>query len=187
MTVSSQVIRTYLGWATEAVDVPLKNGLRVQILPYMDDLPKARKYQFAAFIAADGLLVVWDDDPNHLIERAQGIESELMEIVWNQGNEKAEELNKEKRTTVAVEEIDEEDQLALSQHRPTHLMNTILVAFTIVIVTIMLGAGMRAIVSEVIVDKAYMRCVLLALIPVQIFFTLVRSNHAIFHVKLTFG
>lgn len=61
MTVNSRVIKTFLSWAPNAVDVPLKNGLRVQVLPTMDDLVRARKLQFAAFIAHDGLLVVWDD------------------------------------------------------------------------------------------------------------------------------
>lgn len=61
MTVNSRVIKTFLSWAPNAVDVPLKNGLRVQVMPTMDDLVRARKLQFAAFIAHDGLLVVWDD------------------------------------------------------------------------------------------------------------------------------
>lgn len=61
MTINSRVIKTFLSWSPDAVDVPLKNGLRVQILPTIEDLGQARKLQFAAFIAADGLLVVWDD------------------------------------------------------------------------------------------------------------------------------
>lgn len=61
MTVNSRVIKTFLSWAPNAVDVPLKNGLRVQVMPTMEDLVRARKLQFAAFIAHDGLLVVWDD------------------------------------------------------------------------------------------------------------------------------
>jgi hypothetical protein len=61
MTINSRVVKTYLAWSPNATDVPLKNGLRVQVLPNMEDLPRARKAQSAAFIAADGLLVVWDD------------------------------------------------------------------------------------------------------------------------------
>ena len=61
MTVNSRVIKTFLSWSPNAIDVPLKNGLRVQVVPTMDDLVRARKLQFAAFIAHDGLLVVWDD------------------------------------------------------------------------------------------------------------------------------
>lgn len=61
MTVNSRVIKTFLAWSPNAVDVPLKNGLRVQVIPTLEDLPRARKLQFAAFVAQDGLLVVWDD------------------------------------------------------------------------------------------------------------------------------
>ena len=57
MTVNSRVIKTFLQWSPEAVDVPLMNGLRVQILPTIDDLPRARKHQFAAFVASALLFV----------------------------------------------------------------------------------------------------------------------------------
>jgi hypothetical protein len=87
MTVNSRVIKTFLQWSPDAVDVPLMNGLRVQILPTIDDLPRARKHQFAAFVASEGLLVVWDDDALHLVQRAKAIESELMELVWKAGGE----------------------------------------------------------------------------------------------------
>lgn len=61
MTINSRVVKTYLAWTPDATDVPLKNGLRVQVLTTMEDLPQARKAQSAAFIASDGLLVIWDD------------------------------------------------------------------------------------------------------------------------------
>ena len=69
MTVNSRIIQTFLQWAPDATDVPLANGLRFQILPTVNDLPKARKNQFAAFLAAEALLVVWDDEPLNLIDR----------------------------------------------------------------------------------------------------------------------
>ena len=61
ITINIRAVKTYLAWAPDAMDVPLSNGLRVQVLPSMEDLPRARKTQSAAFIASDGLLVVWDD------------------------------------------------------------------------------------------------------------------------------
>ena len=85
MTVNSRVIKTFLQWSPDAVDVPLPNGLRIQIIPTVEDLPRARKHQFAAFIASEGLLVVWDDEALHLVQRAKAIESELMELVWKTG------------------------------------------------------------------------------------------------------
>lgn len=61
MTINSRVVKTYLSWAPDAVDVPLKGGLRVQVLPSVNSISLVRKAQSAAFCAAEGLLVVWDD------------------------------------------------------------------------------------------------------------------------------
>jgi hypothetical protein len=176
MTVNSRVIKTFLNWSPDAVDVPLMNGLRVQILPTIEDLPRARKHQFAAFIASEALLVVWDDEPMHLIERAKMIEAELMELVWKTGepDEESESTAGKKGVAVTEAEIDMESGNLIPEKRATHLLNTILVAFTIVIVTTMLGAGARELAIEVSVDKSFTRLAFLALTPVQIFFTLVR-------------
>ena len=71
MTVSSGVIEPFLNWSADSVDVPLLNGLRIQILPTFEDLYHAKRHQYAAFIASDSLLVVWDDEPTHLLQRAK--------------------------------------------------------------------------------------------------------------------
>jgi hypothetical protein len=175
MTVNSRVIRTFLGWSPDAVDVPLMNGLRVQILPSVADLPRARKHQFAAFLAEEQMLVVWDDDALHLIQRAKAIESELMELVWKTGEpEEVEEgAAPKKGPKVSELEIDEESGAIMPQHRPTHLLNTILVAFTLILIVTVLGAGFRELAIEIDVDQSYTRLAFVALTPVQIFFTLV--------------
>ena len=174
MTVNSRVIKVFLGWSPDAVDVPLMNGLRVQILPTIDDLPRARKHQFAAFIASEALLVVWDDDAMHLIQRAKAIESELMELVWKTGDPEDEEGGTEKKgPNVAVVEVDEESGAILPQNRPTHLLNTILVGITLILIVTVLGAGFRALAIEIAVDSNYVRLAFVALTPIQVFFTLV--------------
>lgn len=175
MTVNSRVIRTFLGWSPDAVDVPLMNGLRVQILPSVADLPRARKHQFAAFLAEEQMLVVWDDDALHLIQRAKAIESELMELVWKTGEpEEVEEgASPKKGPKVSELEIDEESGAIMPQNRPTHLLNTILVAFTLILIVTVLGAGFRELAIEIDVDQSYTRLAFVALTPVQIFFTLV--------------
>src|SRR4051812_9847308 len=146
MTVNSRVIKTFLQWSPDAVDVPLMNGLRIQILPTMDDLPRARKLQFAAFIAADAILVVWDDDALHIIQRAKQIESELMELVWKTG----EISDEENRPEVNESEIQvDEESGNVIQIRPIHLMNTVLVALTLILVVTTLGAGFRQIAAEI--------------------------------------
>ena len=170
MTVNSRVIKTFLQWSPDAVDVPLMNGLRVQILPTIDDLPRARKHQFAAFVASEGLLVVWDDEALHLVQRAKSIESELMELVWKAGSEDDEDEKKGPTTTET--EIDEESGELRLEKRPVHLQNTVLVTLTLILITVSLGAAFRQLAIEVSVDGNFLRLALVALFPVQIFFTL---------------
>ncbi len=168
MTVNSRVIKTFLQWSPDAVDVPLPNGLRIQILPTVEDLPRARKHQFAAFVASEALLVVWDDEALHLIQRAKAIESELMDLVWSAGN-----VNDEKKLPDVLEyEIDEESGVIIPGSRPVHLENTVLVGLTLILIVTTLGAGARQLAIATSVDGSYTRIALLALTPVQIFFTL---------------
>ncbi|KAI9841817.1 MAG: hypothetical protein M1837_000362 [Sclerophora amabilis] len=172
MTVNSRVIKTFLHWSPDAIDVPLADGLRIQIVPTMADLARARKHQFAAFIADESLLVVWDDDAMQLVERAAKIEDELMQLVWSQGQPVEEEMNEKKAPRVAEAEIDPESGEVVPESRPTHLLNTILVGLTLILVVTALGAGFREIAIEIAVDKGFIRLGFLALTPIQVFFTL---------------
>jgi hypothetical protein len=174
MTVNSRVIKTFLQWSPDAVDVPLTNGLRIQLLPTIDDLFKARKHQFAAFIASEAILVVWDDEALHLVQRAKTIESELMKLVWGAGESENDEDEAKKGSRITVAEIDEESGEFISEKRATHLLNSILVMFTMLLICGTLGAAFREIAIETSVDHNMIRLAFLALVPVQIFFTLVR-------------
>lgn len=194
MTVNSRVIKTFLEWSPNAGDVPLINGLRVQILPTLADLHRARKHQFAAFIAQEALLVVWDDDALNIIQRAQQIESQLMQLVWKAPAEvtvsEKRESNNTSQTDVSETALaDEEAGEVTFEHRPTMLLNTILVSLTLFLICVVLGAAFRAIAQEIAVDGNYIRMAFIALTPIQIFFTLVcpsyrynfpDTNHRIF-------
>jgi cellulose synthase/poly-beta-1,6-N-acetylglucosamine synthase-like glycosyltransferase len=171
MTVNSRVIKSFLQWSPDAVDVPLMNGLRVQILPTIEDLPRARKHQFAAFVASEGLLIVWDDDALNLVARAKAIESELMQLVWRAGAEDDED-NEKQGPRAVVAEIDEESGEIKPEFRAIHLQNTVLVTMTMILVIVSLGAAWRQLAIEVSVDGEYTRLALIALAPIQIFFTL---------------
>lgn len=179
MTVNSRVIKTFMQWSPDAVDVPLMNGLRIQIVPTIGDLPRARKLQFAAFIAKDSLLVVWDDDPLNIVARAKSIEKELMSLVWKTpGGEEEEEAAKMVLDPGVEEVIDEEsgEVSGYRSRRPTHLLNTILVALTLTLIVTTLGAGYRQIAIETATDGNMIRLAFLALTPIQVFFTLVSER-----------
>lgn len=176
---NSRVIKTFLTWSPDAGDVPLMNGLRVQILPTISDLHRARKHQFAAFIAREALLVVWDDDALNIVERAQQIESELMQLVWKASGEVMHSENKNESTNGSRTDFsetaarDEEAGEIALERRPTMLLNTILVSFTLLLICVVLGAAFRSIAQEIAVDGNYLRMAFVALTPIQIFFTLV--------------
>jgi hypothetical protein len=175
MTVNSRVIKTFLQSTPDAIDVPLMNGLRIQIVPTIADLSRARKYQFAAFIADSSLLVVWDDDALNIVPRAAQIEKELMQIVWNVPGDNEGDEKENKQAMQSVEEVVDEEsgEIGYRERRPTMLLNTILVGFTLILIFAMLGAGYRQIAIQTAVDKNYYRVILVILTPVQVFFTLV--------------
>ncbi|ROV98715.1 hypothetical protein VMCG_06806 [Cytospora schulzeri] len=171
-TVNSRIIKTFLACSPEAVDVPLLNGLRIQILPEFSDLAWARKQQYAAFIAEESLLVVWDDDAMNLISRVAGIEDELMKLVWRTAAPEEERANEKKAEAAAAPVIDEETGEIKPEKRPLHLQNAVLVSLTLAAIALSLGAAFRQIAVETQTDGTLLRVALISLFPVQIFFTL---------------
>ncbi|KAF2157309.1 hypothetical protein K461DRAFT_218615 [Myriangium duriaei CBS 260.36] len=175
ITVNSRVVRSYLTWQPNSTDIPLADGLRVQILPNMEYLARARKHQYAAVIASEGLLVVWDDDCNNIVTRAGHIINELTRLIWETPDmTRAPSLAVEKKEAgaIAVEIDDEKGQQPEEEKRGTHLQNSILVGLTCLIVTSMVGAGFRQVAIEIAIDSSYLRVAFILLTPVQIFFTL---------------
>ena len=148
-------------------------------MPTVSDLCRARKHQFAAFIADEGLLVVWDDDAMQVMERARSIERELMQLVWSSGQPVEEEESEKKGPQVREVELDPESGEIVPENRPTHLLNTILVSIVLTLIVTTLGAGFRQIAIEIAVDHGWIRLAFLALTPVQIFFTLVSRSTAL--------
>lgn len=191
MTVNSRVIKAFLAYTLQATSVPLRNGLRIQIIQSMENLAKARKNQGMALVSSVGLLVLWDDDSAGIVRRAREIESELVQIVWQSGladGEKSDEPMDEKKTArVEVKEMDEETGQPVPESRPINLQNTILVCFTLFIVVAFLGAGWRKLVIEVAVDHNYTRLALVLLTPVQVFFTLFFAQVCVGCIAQCFG
>ena len=172
MTVTSGTIETFLDYYPEASSVPLDDrGLSVQVVRTLADLSRAQKMQYAAFVASEGLLVVWDDEPMHIIGRAENIEKKLTSLVWSDDKGAADAGGKVPQ--VSVIEVDPETGRIAPQQRKTHLMNTVLVALTLALIVTVLGAGYRQVAIEIAVDKNYLRLAFMALSPIQVFFTLV--------------
>lgn len=179
--------------------VPLDSLLRIQVLPDINYLPQCQKHHFAAFIQDPSLLIVWDDDPNHLLSRAQSIEDHLMGMIWNVGdqdNDRAGMVEPSKTESGAPSVQLKADVNPLSGKSEESLVETprkivlIQPTLTAVVLTLILAAigdGWREIAIELKTDHGWIRLAFLAVVPLQIWLGLVSSPFSI-HVqsRLTF-
>jgi hypothetical protein len=182
MTVNTRVVQLFLRQEDRAY-VPLENGLRLQILPDVSFLPQCQKHHFAAFIQDSAVLVVWDDQPTHILSRVKDIEDQLMSMIWNdfayddgrlvQGpSGKLARQNMDHIPEVDVE-AGEHNEKMLEEPRKTVLVQSILAAITLILVIAAIGTGVRRMMIEVKVDHNYLRLALLVVAPLQIWLALV--------------
>jgi hypothetical protein len=68
------------------LDVPLRDNSRIQILETLDDLPRARKHQYAAFVRDQCCLLVWADSASRVIDDAMDLEKKIIELIWDDGD-----------------------------------------------------------------------------------------------------
>ncbi|KAI8958319.1 glycosyl transferase family group 2-domain-containing protein [Daldinia sp. FL1419] len=168
MTINSRIIKTFLSWSPDAMEVPMLNGMRIQIMPSINELARARKYQCAAFLAAECLLVIWDDDPLSAIERAKIAEREMLGMIWRRNQMIIKNGGKIPENFLT----DEEKGLFDIDKRPIHLLNAYLVSLVVMIVTVSLGSAWRQLTIESSVEDSYVRLGLALLFPIQVFFSL---------------
>ncbi|KAK0720786.1 glycosyl transferase family group 2-domain-containing protein [Lasiosphaeris hirsuta] len=176
--VNTPVVRALMDKLRGYHEVPLPNGLRVQILHTMADLPRGQLHHFAAFIEDARILVVWDDEPEKLLARAQDLEARFIEIIWGDGSnvQDGDEPPDEKKAAASahMEELDPaqlEEALA-RENRPVRLENACMVALTQILCIVCLALGWRAMAYESMVDGTYVRWALLSVSPAQYFVSL---------------
>jgi hypothetical protein len=164
------MIKAILKWNPEAVEIPISGGEQIQIVPEVNDLLRARRHQYAAFIASEAILVVWDDDKLHLLERASAIEAELIRYVWNIGNDESE---KDEDVKITECEVDEESGAIKSEERPVHYYHSVMVGCTLCIVTVLQSLGYQNIALDVINLHRWESLAFLAMTPISVFLSLV--------------
>jgi hypothetical protein len=165
MTVNTQVIRILLR-ATTTSFVEIQDGLRIQVLPSFSYLPTCQKHHFAAFIADTAILVVWDDEPQQILDRVERLESALMKTIW--GNESAypEEEDEKKGANSLVSQLEGDPESMEEKSRRIVLMQPWLTAFTLFLSLAAIAAGYSQIAVEIFIDKNYIRLLfVLAIIP----------------------
>ncbi|KAF3058252.1 hypothetical protein GL218_05601 [Daldinia childiae] len=174
MTVNTRVITVMLNSRRTTHDyIPLSDGLRLQVLSSMRDLPQCQKHHFAAFIDDLKILVIWDDNPKKLLARAEALEGELMKVIWGSGvNDDEQDEGKEEKgeksqaAEVNITAVDLEDE-GKEEPRPTKLSSSGIVAVTVALCVSCMGLGLRALAFEIQTDGSYTRLALIAAIPVE--------------------
>ena len=94
------------GLNKHSLEIDVGFGRRIQVLDSLDDLPTAKRYQFAAFVRKESSLVIWSEGFSKLFALAKDIEQKVIDAIWSDTNvlvEKAAQLEMEVDT--AVQEI----------------------------------------------------------------------------------
>jgi hypothetical protein len=196
MSVSTDVIQTYLS-NIDTLYVPLADGRRIQVLQDMSSLARGKKHHFAAFIRSPApKLVVWHDDPEQIMARAEQIESLLVADLWR-GTSKLEQSRpgspavstapptpgpdgrpmympqaqlrlKEKELMAGSDADVDEEMVFCDLPRKTHLYQSILIGLSGLLCITAIGVGWSYIAVEISVDSNYVRLAFLAVVPAQI-------------------
>ena len=176
MTINTHAIQLFLS-VQQDNHASIRNGLAIQILPSVQYLPRCFKHQFAAFIRNQGSLVVWDDEPEHLVSRAAELESLILATIWN--GDEMEEMEEKRENVpvnvVRVEDSEKENDLEAMAPEPRSIVlwNPTMVAGTLTLMCSALGLGIRSLALEIAADGTYLRLALLALLPIYFFMGLV--------------
>jgi hypothetical protein len=181
MTINTQTVQLFLS-IQRTEDASLRNGLSIQILPSVEALPRCYKHQFAAFIRDQQCLIVWDDEPKHLLDRAAALEDLLLTTIWG-GNMNSEDEKKDS-ADVSIDIVLDEQQdgsdkspvdpeAFVPEPRKVVLWSPTQVAGTLMLMCAALGLGLRSLALEIAVDGNYIRLALLVTLPPLFFVGLV--------------
>ena len=181
MTINTRVIKLFLRELDQPF-VPLPDGLRLQVLPSMAYLPTCQKHHFAAFVQDSAMLIVWDDEPKHLLTRGQNIERQLMQMIWTEEGMVVDEKKTGHLTpqvNVAEVSVDNDSsdysEEQAEKPRKTVLIQAVISALTMVLIFAALGSGWRKVAIEIMSDGGYIRLAFVAVVPAQIWLALVRE------------
>lgn len=156
----------------------MKDNLSLQVLQNLSDLPRCQKHHFAAFIIDAGVLVVWDDDPNNIIQRIAKLEADIVSLVWT--TEEDDDDDESSKEVIRYHGDMEEGEIL--EVRPIRLTKSIMVALSLTLTVVCLGLGWRALALQIMLDGYYLRLLLLIVSPMQLFVSLVSPSPSFTHL-----
>lgn len=149
----------------------------------MAALPSCQKHQFAAFIADRGCLVIWDDDPRYVLDRASKLVNEIVMLIWEDGLEDDNAPAKpEKKPDVTVTEVEKvsssSSQVDLEQGdryipRRRVAWQPMSVGAMCILLFLATGTGYGQVIEEIYYDRYYPRLLLVLVMPMQLWLSLV--------------
>lgn len=175
MTMRTSLVAAFIK-TTSSDSIHLGDGLKVQIVPDMASLAHCNKHHFAAFVAENSLVVVWDDVPKNLIARCEKLEQALLRRALPQQDSPQQGspamsssksfMDKSAHTvnvTVAEDGSEYYDQEAHAPLEPRRLMinQAIHTGLTIVLVLAAFGSSYRKLAIESSYDQTYIRWALI--------------------------
>jgi uncharacterized protein (DUF2267 family) len=146
--------------------IPLPDGLRLQVIPTLNDLARCQKHHFAAFIRDLSILVVWDDDPKKMIDRTEKLLQSFVISIWKSGEEDEDDEDGGGKKEAVMEVTDLDIENGGIEKRETQLLSPLMVSLALALLITCLGLGARKLAIEVSVDGSYVRLALLVVTPV---------------------
>ncbi|KAI4205228.1 MAG: hypothetical protein LQ350_000550 [Teloschistes chrysophthalmus] len=190
MTVNTRVINLILQ-QEDLIYIQLGDGLKLQILPNIAFLPTCQKYQNAAFIKDQAMLVVWGDSPKEIIARGTDIGEQMMHV-FSQGMSpygEEEENEKKEEQQVNVEEVSSEfaEEGFVEKPRPLILIQATQTGITLFLAIAALGSGWRQMAIEIMVDNSFLRLAILVVVPIQLWLALFFMQSVVGCISQLFG
>ena len=176
ITLKSKTVEAAFKLNSDAARMCLRPGLQIQLLPSLRDIKSAQKHQCAAFIQEESYILVWDDNPERLLQHAAELEHQLVKIAWHNatGTYTKNDLSQFSEPKVRDLLLD----LGADTRHPTYI-NSIISACTLALSLLVVGLGMKVIAEEIALDHNYTRLAALLFTPIQFLLSLV--GHSIFY------
>ena len=187
MTVRNLIV-TCLLRQDELAFIPIKDNLRLQVLPSLEYLPYCQRHQGAAFIQDQQLFVVWADDVESAEQRANAYLDQIIQMFSQGFSDVGSKSSKQDILVseipvdsggVSLESSDTECNIRESPRRPV-LIQAVLSALTLTCIFAAIGGGWRQIAIELAVDNNYIRLAFLLVAPFQIWLALVSALNVTF-------
>lgn len=160
--------------------VQIRSGLRLQVIPDFAALPYCQRAQSAAFIASNQLLVVWQDDPKALVDRAEIIINSLMRMTCGDefgtlDDDELDEITGKTAWTDIAEyhDVVEPGKGSAEDHRELKLWQSLYTGISIILLIICVGCGFREIAVQHVLEPRWLRFLFILVTPAQIWLSLV--------------